>query len=213
MNNNQFCGEVIASTLSQVTVVAWQYDKPLPHGRLVAIVLPTTIVYAFVSAVHTGSDDPSYKPFAYRLTKQELEHQQPQVFHCLQTTMHCLIVGFETQGTMYHMIAPEPPEIHAFVRPATSAELARFVAKPTYLQVLFGAAHQVGSIDELLLAIMREFLSHNVLQPEFLEEFVATFSLLTGNDYRRLKLLLQRVQHLLAQQQSLKDSAFSPPLL
>lgn len=194
MNNNQFCGEVITSSLNHVTVVAWHYDKPLPHGRLIAIPSQQTTVYAFVAAVQTSSDDASYKPFAYKLTKEELQHQQPQIFHCLQTTMQCLIVGFMHHGTIYHMIASEPPEIHSFVRSATAEELQLFVAKPTYLQVLFGAGNLVNSMDELLLAIMREMLANNVLQQELVNDFVTTFSLLTGNDYRRLKLLLQRVQ-------------------
>ena len=197
LNNKTFCAEVISSNLGQVTIVAWQHDQPFAYGSLVAIEQSTKIIYAVISGTMIGSDDPSRKPFAYKLSKEELAHQQPQIFSVIQTTMTGMVVGYEQGDTICHMVAPEPAEIHSFVRPATSQEVQRFVIKPTYLQLLFSANSALNNVDELLLALVRYLKSQSALSPSSLQDLVGTYSLLTGNDYRRLKLLLSRMQQLL----------------
>lgn len=221
LNNKTFCAEVVGSNLGQVTIVAWQHDQPFAYGSLVAIeqtlnsaprpfVLSLSkdgerevtkhgyrTIYAVISGAMIGSDDPSRKPFAYKLSKEELAYQQPQIFTVIQTTMTGIVVGYEQDGTICHMVAPEPAEIHSFVRPATSQEVQRFVTKPTYLQLLFSASSALNNVDELLLALVRYLKSQNALSSTSLQDMVGTYSLLTGNDYRRLKLLLSRMQQLL----------------
>lgn len=220
-NNKIFCAEVVGSNLSQVTIVAWQYDQPFAYGSLVAIeqTLKSTphpfvvseipsgnfvsnhngqrTIFAIISNTSIGSDDPSRKPFAYKLSKEELAYQQPQIFSVIQTTMTGIVVGYEQDGIICHMVAPEPAEIHSFVRPATNQEVQRFVTKSTYLQLLFSANSTLNNVDELLLALVRYLKSQSALSGQSLQEMVGTYSLLTGNDYRRLKLLLSRMQQLL----------------
>lgn len=154
-------------------------------------------IYAVISGTMIGSDDPSRKPFAYKLSKEELVYQQPQIFSVLQTTMTGIVVGYEQDSTICHMVAPEPAEIHSFVRPATSQEVQRFVTKPTYVQLLFSANSALNNVDELLLALVRYLKSQDALSGKSLQDMVGTYSLLTGNDYRRLKLLLSRMQQVI----------------
>ena len=51
--------------------------------------------------------------------------------------------------------------------------------------------------EELVLAHLKHLAEHKLLHVEKIENLMGVFSLLTGNDYRRIKMLLQRAQYLL----------------
>ena len=55
-------------------------------------------------------------------------------------------------------------------------------------------ANGIGNIDELLLAILQQHVALNILSEDSLDNFMQRYSLLIGNDYRRIKLFLQRAQ-------------------
>ena len=55
-------------------------------------------------------------------------------------------------------------------------------------------ANGIGNIDELLLAILKQHVMLNILSEDSLDNFMQRYSLLIGNDYRRIKLFLQRAQ-------------------
>jgi hypothetical protein len=74
--------------------------------------------------------------------------------------------------------------------------VANFFKEPFYLHILFKFLNQNPSFDELLLAILNKLSSQNILTQQMLDDFYQTLSLLTGNDYRRLKLFLKRVERI-----------------
>ena len=154
-------------------------------------------VIGIVHQIQTGSMDPMRYPFPYQKTEEELLNEQPQIFEFLKTTFSCLTVAYLDHGTMFYMLAPEPVKIHAFVTPASAEISKQFFYKNNYLHVLFGLSHQVFNLDELLLAVIRHQAALDTLSADRIQNFMQTFSLLTGNDYRRLKLFLQRVEPLL----------------
>jgi len=53
-------------------------------------------------------------------------------------------------------------------------------------------SNQILHLDELLLATLKHQVDLGILNKERFTRLIETFSLLTGNDYRRLKLFLQR---------------------
>ena len=55
-------------------------------------------------------------------------------------------------------------------------------------------ANGIGNIDELLLAILKQHMALNILSEDSFDNFMQRYSLLIGNDYRRIKLFLQRAQ-------------------
>ena len=130
------------------------------------------------------------------ITEEELKKEQPQIFSFLKTTFSCITLGFQEKGSLHYMLAPEPPKIHALIRPADDEEFRCFFATEQYLHVLFAASATVFNLDELLLALLQRQALLHALSPGKLQAFLDTYSLLTGNDYRRLKLFLQRVQPL-----------------
>ncbi len=47
-------------------------------------------------------------------------------------------------------------------------------------------ANGIGNIDELLLAILKQHVTLNILSEDSLDNFMQRYSLLIGNDYRRI---------------------------
>lgn len=188
-NNNQF-SEVIESSLTSWTAQCWQWDSFPTYGAIVTVAGAARTFFGLVHQVQTGSMDPTRYPFPYQKTEEELLREQPQIFEFLKTTFSCLVVGYEEKGRIHYMLAPEPAKIHAFVGAANKELSHEFFADERYLHLVFNA--QLPNVDDLLLAILYNQAALGLLTEHKLGTFIHTFSLLTGNDYRRLKLFLQR---------------------
>lgn len=189
--NNAFA-EVIESSLHGFLAQSWKWDTFPSFGSIVTIETKKRILFGIVHEVKTGSMDSMRYPFPYQKTEEELMLEQPQIFEFLKTTFSCLTIGYQEKGKMYYLLTPEPSKIHAFVAPASKALCTQFFASNTYLHLLFGMSNQILNLDELLLATLKHQVELGILTKERLTSFMETFSLLTGNDYRRLKLFLQR---------------------
>lgn len=197
MVNNKHFAEVIEGSLHQWIAQTWHWDTFPPFGSLISIKSEKRTLLGIVHQVHTGSLDSQRYPFAYQKTEEELKREQPQIFEFLKTTFTCLAIGYQEQGKNYYLVPPEPPKIHSFVGSITDEEIKLFFTHPHYLHLLFSFASQLTNLDELLLAIVRQLHHQQMLTEEKLCAFTQTFSLLTGNDYRRLKILMQRIEHII----------------
>lgn len=102
--------------------------------------------------------------------------------------------GENNSTNIHYHYAPQPPKIHAFVRPATPDEAQAFFSDDRYVAMIFGAQNDPHCLDELLLALLKQRSVANQLSQDQFKKFIDTYSLLTGNDYRRLKLFLHRAQ-------------------
>ncbi len=191
--NKQACfAEIVESNLTSFTAQSWQWDKFPEFGSLVTVETEKRTLFGIVHQIQTGSMEPGRYPFTYQKTQEELQAEQPQIFEFLKTTFSCLIVGFSEHELLHYQIAPEPAKIHSFVGPTTAAQTKQFFALNSYLHLLFSAPG-VEQLDELLLALLQTAQSQKLLSPDKLETFIETFSLLIGNDYRRLKLFTSRI--------------------
>lgn len=197
-NNNQCFAEVIQSSLDEWIAQSWEWDNFPQFGSIVTIKNKKRKVFGVVYSIQTGSLDPIHSPVAYKKTEEELMAEQPQIFEFLKTTFSCLTIGYEEQGETFYQLAPEPPKIHSFVSKVDELSAKSFFQNNMYLHPLFGYANKIGNLDELLLAILKFKTSIMTLTPEKINDFTQTFSLLTGNDYRRLKLFLQRAQSIIS---------------
>lgn len=189
--------EVVESSLSSWRAQCWQWDVMPAYGSLLTIATPTRTLFGVVHEIITGPTETNRAVFTYKKSEEELKRDHPHIFEFVQTTFRCITLGYIENGRMLYQIAPEPPKIHAFVAPATPADLDTLFADEQYLHMLFSHAQQIFSLDDLLLSLMKNMADLKILNEEKLKRFTATFSLLTGNDYRRLKLFLQRAQTLL----------------
>lgn len=189
--------EVIESSLSGWLAQSWRWNQFPIFGSLVTIETNNRTLFGIVHQIQTGSLDPIRYPVTYQKTEEELVRDQPQIFEFLKTTFSCLTVGYKFQGTIYYQLAPEPPKIHAFVAPADPEHLHEFFSQEQYLPVLFGLSNQLFNLDELLLALIKNVQDQDLPNAVNIQHFIQQLSLHFGNDYRRLKLFLQRLQPLL----------------
>ena len=195
-NKKSYLGEVVQSSLSSWTGQCWDWDIVPSFGSIVSVESHDRTVFGVVYDIQTGSLDPSRTPFAYKKTEEELKREQPQIFEFLKTSFSCLTLGYKENGRIYHVLTPKPPKIHSFIQNIDIGAHKEFFASEGYLQLIFGHENLIGNTDELLLALMTNARNNEVLDEERLGSFIQTVSLLTGNDYRRLKLFLQRVESL-----------------
>ncbi len=198
-NNNPFFAEVIQSSLTQYIGQSWQWKDFPVFGSLLTIDNGDTLIFGIVTNTQTGSLDATRTPFAYQKTEAELMQEQPQIFAFLKTSFTVQVCGYAKTKQPEHIvfaIPPCPPKMHAFIEPSSEATVAQFYKNAHFLNVLYGFAYAIPNPDELLLAILRQIKQRRLLSDHLLAEVCSTFSLLTGNDYRRLKVFLSRVQQL-----------------
>lgn len=189
--------EIIESSLHSWLAQSWLWNEMPAFGSLVTVTTPKRTLFGLVQSVQTGSLDPMRHPFPYKKTHEELMAEQPQIFEFLKTSFSAFCIGYQERGTIYYLTAPEPPLIHSFVTPCPQQLAAEFFSHNGYLPMLFSIAGQTPTMDDLLLALLKQRHTYHPLSEEALTDFTTIFSLATGNDYRRLKLFLQRLQPIL----------------
>jgi hypothetical protein len=199
----QSFAEVIESSLDSFTAQSWQWDY-FPHfGSLVYVESQKHLLLGCVIQVQTGSMDATRSAVPYQKTEAELRAEQPQIFEFLKTSFIVQIVGYTEKPvshqspTFFYLLPPTPTKIHTFVYECPSTLSNQFFASPDFLHLLFSFGQKMPNLDELFLAILQRLNKQQPLTQNFLDAFCQNFSLLTNNDYRRLKLFLKRIEALL----------------
>ena len=187
--------EIITSTLTSYTAQCWDWETVPAFGSLVCTNYQNVLLYGIVIHLETGSSDPQRLPFPYQKTEAELRAQHPQIFECLRTVFTVSIVGYTDAGAQpSRTLPPHPAHIHQFVRQATAQEQQEFFASPHFLALFFNTNAGNPLLDELLITMLTTLIAQNLFTPTLFEEYYHTLTLLLGNDYRRLKILLQRIE-------------------
>ena len=202
-NSNQFSkpfAEIIESSLDSSLAQSWEWDTFPIFGSLVQATSNSITILGVVTEIKTGSMDPMRYPFPYKKTEEELRSEQPQIFEFLKTTFQIKVLGFmdETKKNQYRL-PPHPCKIHSFVTKTPSQFSGEFFSKPDFLYLLYSQNTQILHLDDLLLAIFKQLSQNDRLTSSVLDTFSQTMSLLTGNDYRKIKLLLKRTENVLCQ--------------
>ncbi len=195
--NNKPFAEVIESSLHSWLAQSWKWDMSPDYGSLVTVDQNSTTYVGLVHEVSTGSMDPTRYPFTYQKTEQELLKEQPQIFEFLKTTFSCIILGYCQKGQAYHLAPPRPAKIHSFVQPIASDLNEQFLSHEQYVHRIFSLSNLVSNIDELLFALLAKQNSNQAFTKHKLDPFMHAYCLLTGNDYRRIKLFLRRVEQII----------------
>jgi len=194
MNSYPFA-EVMESDLHTVSGECWSYDQPPAFGQLVAIEDHTTR-YAIVTAVTTKARDEHRKPVPLQKTYDELVQQYPHLFSMLQTTFSATCVGYYTQNTYVWNFPPHPARIHAFIRPASTAEYQAVFSCTRYLCRILQTPQLSASLEDILLAVTSHLQTQHLLSRQRLHDMIDMFSTLVHHDYRRIKLLLYQLEHM-----------------
>jgi hypothetical protein len=189
--------EILESSLESFKAQSWEWDNVPSFGSLVLTEHGTQRIIGVVTSIQTGSFDPMRYPFPYKKTEEDLKRDHPQIFEFLKTIFTVHVLGVEEAGTLSYRIPQTPCKIHTFVRlcPQELHE-AFFKTSQDYLNILFAAQGTLSSIDELFVAMMHNLAEKKIVDEPLLEAFATRFSLLSGNDYRRLKHIVGRLQKL-----------------
>ncbi|MBU1007975.1 hypothetical protein KKA53_02765 [Candidatus Dependentiae bacterium] len=196
MDNKPFA-EVIASSLDTFTAQCWQWDEFPPFGSLVQVEGEDPTILGCVTSVQTGSMDPLRYPFPYKKTEGELQAEQPQIFEFLKTIFTVNVMGSHDRSKkVRYMLPSRPSKIHAFIQSCSPELATKFFSSPDFLYLLFSSSATITHFDDLLLAIFEQLGNKKKLTPSIINTFCQTLSLLTGNDYRRMKLFLKRLENI-----------------
>lgn len=188
--------EVTHSSLSSFHAQSWHWDYFPTFGSLVTVEAKNRTLFGIVYMVQTGSSDAGRYPFTFQKTEAELQAEQPQIFEFLQTTFSCLVVGFTEGQSIIYQMGPEPAKMHTFVHHASPTQARKFFSSHLYLHLLFNAP-EIAALDELLLALLRTKKELGILSAESFLSFAETVSLATGDDYRKLKIFMNRADSIL----------------
>lgn len=197
MINNQSFAEVIEGNLSSWTGQSWKWDHIPEFGSLVITTSNQIKMYGIVCNIQTGSSDPARKPMAYQKTEKELLRDMPQIFEFLQTKFNCIAVGYQQNNSIFYHVPSQPAKIHSFIYKADDDEYKAFFSSNQFLNILFNQQSQILNIDELLLAIIKNLQEKKCLDKSYLHDFIETFSILSKNDYQKLKIFLYRMQSMM----------------
>jgi hypothetical protein len=200
MNSSKPYAEVIESSLRTFVAQCWSFDAVPAFGSLCSIALeethPRTTVFAVIHQIQTGSTDPTRHITPYQKTHQELREQHPQIFAFLKTTFSCTVLGYAQSSKMHYEVAPRPVPVHSFITPVDFDQGKLFFASLQFVHLLSNATEQMGSIDDVLIALTSQAIEHKFAKSTLVKDMVDHVSVLAKNDYHRLRLFAQRMSAL-----------------
>lgn len=199
MNNQKAFAEVVESSLSEWKAQVWDSENLAIFGSLVKVKSKDQTIFAIVYNIEIQSADPHRVITVYKREEAILKRDYPQIFEFLKTTLSCITVGYKEHKNdiLIYQLAPKPPQIHSFVYFATQQETIAFFSDEQYLNLLFNFSKYLTTLDELLLAVLKLLSDNLTLKKDTVEKFINIFSILTGNDYKRLKIFLKRAKFIL----------------
>ncbi|HZW84125.1 MAG TPA: hypothetical protein VFF14_11990, partial [Candidatus Deferrimicrobium sp.] len=110
-----YLGEVLEANTTGFTAQARDLDGAPELGSLVKIENGEQPIFAIISGAATGGLEPSRRPGAYGLSREDLALHQPQIFELLKTDFTGIIVGHLDRAGYHGYLPPRPAQIHAFV--------------------------------------------------------------------------------------------------
>ncbi len=200
-NMSEYFAEIIESNLSNFIAQSWDLKITPAFASLVETKSNNQTIYGIVTNIQTGSSDPMHYPFTYKKTEEELKKEQPQIFEFLKTTFNVQIIGYKRSEKTFNVeeifnviefrTPVEPPMIHSFVKNSTQEIIKKVFQDTQFLSLLF--TNQIQNIDDILLVILKDLKEKKLVSKNYIHNFCNQYSLLTGNDYKRLKLFLNRI--------------------
>lgn len=161
-----------------------------PGQRVVEQIQPAS--YAIVYQASTGPVDTSRKLRAFWKGEDEMREEHPEVAEwMLVTHFDAVIIGHSLDGSVHHLLPPQPPKLFSHVRPCDDAEIRQIASKMDFLRTLVNSRN--APAEEVIAAcILRAYDAHN----NDFDFLVAAGKELAGilkDDYDRLQAIIRRV--------------------
>jgi hypothetical protein len=187
-----YLGEVLEANTTGFTAQARDLDCAPELGSLVKIENGEQPIFAIISGAATGGLEPSRRPGAYGLSREDLALHQPQIFELLKTDFTGIIIGHIAGACYRGYLPPRPAMIHAFVHPTSEAEIALVSGNLNYLRVLASCKLEAG--EELLAASLRWFASRSSEPQTYLLKAGKELLKILKDDYDRFSAIMSRVR-------------------
>lgn len=193
---SNFFAEVLESSLSTIKAQCWSLDSVPAYGSLVACEVAQKTVYAIVYHCTTASDEGACSPYAYGKTECDLRQEHPEIYLFLKTTFHAAVIGYYQEKTYCYTCFSQPAPVHTFVRCAHVQEQRDFWGNSDAFFSLFGLGTFIQNLDDLLFAFVLQAQSNTSF--DMISSFVQAYTLFFGQDYRRIRLFVQRLERIIA---------------
>jgi hypothetical protein len=175
-------GEVIASTLDNCTIQAWEWNNYPAYGSLIHIDEVDALFIGIIEKIITAPLDGTRMPTAYKKTDPELKAEYPHIFALLRTTLTATILGTKTKrGNL--AIPTKPVNIHAFC--GSSADALSNTEITLALQRII-TLHEPHNADMLIQQYLLQQKSAGTLGGESLRALITVYIESVGNDYKRI---------------------------
>ncbi len=189
-------GEVIEANTTEFTAQCYELYRLPPLGSLVKTTEASTELLGIVYSATTTSLEPGRRPIARgkdETTTEEVYRANPQLTKLLSSEFSALLVGHRQDDKLHHYLPPTPARIHGFVYPCSPDEVREFSQSFAFLNILVNARLPV-SPEELAAACLRQMSQAYEDRRTFLVAAGKELALLLGNEFNRLKAILERIK-------------------
>jgi hypothetical protein len=131
-----------------------------------------------------GKDEPDEKA---------IFQTNPQLSKLLRSEFSCLVVGHREGDRSYQYLPPRPAHIHSFVHACSPEEIKTFSRTFGFLNILVNAEIETPA-DELIAAALRLMGAAYSDPRPFLVNAGKELAGLLGEDYGKLKAILERIK-------------------
>jgi hypothetical protein len=196
MNKDVRLGEVIEASTTAFTAQAYELYELPPLGILVKTTEGERELYAIVYHATTEGIEPGRKPIARgrdEASEQAIFDASPQLSKLLRSEFSALVVGYKDGEQIRQHLPPRPTHIHSFVYACSAEEVKAFGKSFAFLNTLVNSELETPS-DELIAAALRLMSASSDEPRAFLVSAGKELASLLGQDYGRLKAILERIK-------------------
>lgn len=189
-------GEVIEASTTGFTAQCYELYELPPLGSLVKTTEGDIELYAIVHQATTEGLEPGRKPIARgkdEASEEAIFQSSPQLAKLLRSEFSALVVGYRNGDKIQQYLPPRPAHIHSFVHACTPEEVKVFSQAFGFLNTMVNAELETPS-DELIAASLRLMSATHEDARAFLVGAGKELAALLGQDYGRLKAILERIK-------------------
>ena len=190
----QKIAEVIEAGTEEFTAQCYELYRFPPLGALVKTVDGAVEIFGIASNAMTSGIEPGRRPVARGKdeTNEEGVYQtNPQLAKLLRSEFSALVVGYRQSDRFYHYLPPGPARIHGFVYPCSPEEVKEFSMSFAFLNILLNTRLPIP-IEEVAGATLRQMSQAHEDSHLFLVAAGKELAVMLGNDYNRLRVILNR---------------------
>ena len=197
MNDNaERLGEIIDSSTTGFSAQCYELYELPSLGSLVKTRDGDIELYAVVYQATTEGLEPGRKPIARgkdEASEEAIFENSPQLIKLLRSEFSALVVGHKSGDRIRQYLPPRPARIHSFVNACNAEEIRCFSQAFGFLNILANSELETPS-DELIAAVLRLMSATHEDPRAFLVGAGKELAALLGQDYAKLKAVLERIR-------------------